>query len=441
MPELRAYQIDLLNKTRQAYREGKKRPCIVLPCGGGKSCLVAEMAKQATRKGNYVQFLVHRKELCGQIERTFINWGVDMFYCRVDMVQTVSRKTDKIPPPSLIITDENHHCLASTYLKIYKAFPDARCVGVTATPVRLNGSGLGDVNDALIEGVTAKWLIANQYLAPYDYYSPSVADLTGLTARAGEFDALEIEKRLSSPAIYGDVTGYYRQLAEGKKAVCYCATLEHSKTMARQFAEAGIPAAHVDGTTSKGERERIIEGFRQGGIQILCNVDLISEGFDVPDCGAVILLRPTKSLTLYIQQAMRCMRYQPGKRAVIIDHVGNYARFGLPDQDREWSLEPVQQRKKTTDEIRVQQCPHCWATLENTVRVCPKCGFVFRQEEKQEEIKVMEAAKLERITNFTIRAASPAQCRNMEELREFAKQRGYKPGYAYFMGKKMGLIN
>ena len=163
---LRPYQTDLENGVRQAYREGYRSPCIVLPCGGGKSVIIADIAKQTTAKGNRVLFLVHRRELCDQIRNTFTRWGVNMRLCDIMMVQTAARRLGKIPEPKLIITDENHHCLANTYRKIYDYFPDCRRVGVTATPVRLNGDGLGDVNDKLIIGVSAKWLIANNCLAP-----------------------------------------------------------------------------------------------------------------------------------------------------------------------------------------------------------------------------------------------------------------------------------
>ena len=280
---LRPYQNDLIEQVRDSYRHGKKRPCIVLPCGGGKSIIVAEIAKRTTAKGNRVLFLVHRQELCEQIDRTFRGWGVDMRLCDVMMVQTATRRVAKLSPPALIITDENHHCLAKSYRRIYDAFPNAKCVGVTATPVRLNGDGLGDVNDVLVEGVSAKWLIENNFLAPYDYYAPSVADLTGLKISHGEYVAEEIEKRLAKSTVFGDVISHYRNLADGRQAICYCASVKLSKLTAQKFQEAGVEAVHIDGETPKAERDRIVEDFRRGAIDILCNVDLISEGFDVPD--------------------------------------------------------------------------------------------------------------------------------------------------------------
>ena len=343
---LRQYQIDLIEKARDAYRHGARAPCIVLPCGGGKSVIVADIAKSSTAKGNRVLFLVHRKELVDQIKNTFSWWGVDMERCDVMMVQTASRRIQKIIPPQLIITDESHHSVSRSYRVVYEAFPSAQRISFTATPVRLDGSGLADVNDRLVVGVSAKWLIENHYLAPYDYYAPSISDLTGIKIQHGEYETKSVERVLIDSTVFGNVIKYYRQLADGKQAICYCTSIAHSKAMTEEFNAHGIRAIHIDGDTPKQERDDIISRFRNGEITILCNVDLISEGFDVSDCECAILLRPTKSLTLYIQQSMRCMRYKPNKRAIIIDHVGNYARFGLPDAERNWTLEGRKKEKK-----------------------------------------------------------------------------------------------
>ena len=436
---LRDYQEDLIAQVREAYRRGYRSPCIVLPCGGGKSIIVAEIAKRTTYKENNVLFLIHRRELRDQIIRTFSRWGVDMSLCDVMMVQTAARRAEKLRPPSLIITDENHHCLAASYKTIYEEFPKARFLGVTATPIRLNGDGLGDVNDILIEGVSAKWLIGNNFLAPYDYYAPSVSDLTGIKISHGEYVASDIEKLLAKSTVFGDVIGCYKKLAEGKQAICYCASIRHSEEMAAAFRKSGIEAAHIDGSTPAAEREKLIDDFRRGAIDILCNVDLISEGFDVPDCECAILLRPTKSLTLYIQQSMRCMRYKPGKRAVIIDHVGNYARFGMPDDDRKWSLEKrdkSDKKRSAETPVNARMCPHCYAVFRSADK-CPKCGFVFPKQEHQLETA---SAELQKIEGFKLDFSSPEECKNYGELVAYAKKHGYKQGWAYYQARNRGML-
>lgn len=446
---LRPYQEELVQKVHNAWLHGKKSPCIVLPCGGGKSVIVAEIAKRTTDNGKRVLFLVHRQELCQQIENTFRCWGVDMLRCQIMMVQTAARRLDKLPQPQLIITDENHHSLARSYKKVYEAFPNAYRVGVTATPVRLDGSGLGDVNDQLIQGVSAKWLIKNNFLSPYDYYAPSLVDMTGISIKKGDYDAQSVEKLMIQKAIYGDVIKYYRKYADGMQAVCYCTSVRHSLETAMQFNLAGIEAAHIDGKTPKAERDRIIEQFRSGALDVLCNVDLISEGFDVPDCGCVIQLRPTQSLTLYIQQAMRCMRYRPGKRAIILDHVGNYARFGMPDDDRDWDLEGKkkkgQKKKEAEKAVPIKTCPECYAAFSpydetgKPILTCPMCGHILPIQKRESEIENVNA-KLQKIEGFVLDFKTPEECRSYGELLDYAKSHGYKQGWAWHQAKRRGLI-
>lgn len=444
--QLREYQIDLIQNVRNSYKHGKKAPCIVLPCGGGKSIIVAEMAKRTTEKGNRVLFIVHRKELCDQIRNTFSRWGVNMELCQIGMVQTVCRHLDKVPAPSLIITDENHHSKANSYMKIYKAFPNAYRIGVTATPERLDGSGLCDVNDDLIVGVSAKWLIENQYLSPYEYYAPTLVDLEKVRVKQGDYDEKQVEEMMIKRAVFGDVIAYYNRLAKDKQAICYCTTVKHSKAMMENFNENGITAAHIDGETPKLARDMLIERFRQGKIKVLCNVDLISEGFDVPDCECAILLRPTKSLTLYIQQSMRCMRYKDGKTAVIIDHVGNYARHGLPDSDREWTLDgKAKQEKNVKKPVALQTCPNCFEVFpkydkqNKLIRVCPYCHYVLPIPKKQ-EIEEIRETTLQKITDFVVNYDSSEECGSYQELLLYAKRKGYKKGWAYYQAKARGFI-
>lgn len=443
--QLRPYQNELVEDVRSAWREGCRAPCIVLGCGGGKSCIVAEIARRTTYNGKRVLFLVHRKELVDQITVTFARWGVLMDLCTVGMVQTITRRLRKTPKPSLIITDENHHSLANSYKRIYEYFPDVPRVGVTATPVRLNGDGLGDVNDKLIIGKSTKWLIEHHFLAPYDYYAPSIADLTGLHTRMGEYVKSDVEKVMIKNKVFGDVIRYYRELAGDKQAICYCASIKHSEATAAAFRDAGIVARHIDGDTPKAERDRLIAAFRGGEIRILCNVDLISEGFDVPDCDCAILLRPTHSLTLYIQQSMRCMRYREGKRAVIIDHVGNYARHGMPDDDREWSLAKKEKRNFKKEEAeqseKVIQCPECFFTFpkENAENgCCPHCGAPLPK--RTRKLGEDTDAQLIKVEGFHLDLAGPESCGSYGELLEYAARHGYKPGWAYYQARRRGMI-
>ena len=442
--ELRPYQEEYIRKVREAYINGYRAPCVVAPCGAGKSVIIGSIAKQTADKGNRVLFLVHRKELCDQIEGTFNFIGVPKENYEIGMVQTIVRRLDKTIKPQLIITDENHHGLAASYRKIYDYFSDVPKLGFTATPIRLNGSGLGDINDILIEEVNAKWLIENGFLAPYKYYAPKLIDTEQLKLNSlREFSNASINKAMEQKTIYGDVIKHYKQLADGEQAIAYCHNIESSKVTEQAFIHHGIKAKHIDAKTPKLERDEIIERFRKGEIKVLCNVDLIGEGFDVPDCSTVIMLRPTQSLSLYIQQSMRGMRYKEGKTSIIIDHVDNVRRHGLPDMEREWSLEGKKNESKA--EIQVKECVNCFAVYLSKEDKCPECGHVPEVEVKESNYEVDESAELKEMTEedkqvIQLNFKTPQECNSFKELSELGKALNYKPGWAYYQAKLRGFI-
>ena len=438
--KLRPYQTKLINDCKNELRAEHTSPCIVLPCGGGKSVITADIAHRATNKHNRVLFLVHRKELCDQIKSTFYRYGVDMHLVDVMMVQTASRRLGKLKDYALIITDEGHHCKANTYKKIYDYYKTIPKIFVTATPIRLGGESLGEICDSMCIGPSVKELIAMGNLSPYKYYAPTLADFSHVHTIAGELNAKEISSILDKSAIYGDVIKYYQKLANGKQGICYCVNVEHSKNTARTFREHGINARHIDGDTPSEIRADIIREFRNGTIKILCNVGLISEGFDVPNCDVCILLRPTKSLSLYIQQAMRCMRYKQGKTAIIIDHVGNYLRHGMPDDDREWSLEDkpkAKAREKPEKAVKVRVCKECFGTYPAELTVCPHCGAIYTksqqelEEEKEVLLREIKEKDKEIAREFVKSCNKITDCQTFQQMVEWCKANNKKVGYAY----------
>lgn len=423
--ELREYQRELINNIRRSIRTGNKSIVAVLGCGGGKSVIQAEIARSATAKGNLVLFLVHRKELCEQITNTFTRQGVDMKICSVSMVQTVSRRIDNIPEPSLIITDEAHHSTANTYRKIYDKFPDTIRLGFTATPIRLNHGGLGEVYEDLITSVSTKWLIDNHYLAPYKYYSVKLADTSGLHIRSGDYKADEVACLMQNKEIYGETVTQWERLAKGRKTIVYCASVEASRMTADEFSNVGYTSYSLDGTTSENERRDVMEQFRKGQIQILCNCDLFGEGLDVPDCECVVLLRPTQSLTLYIQQSMRSMRYMPDKTAIIIDHVGNCYLHGLPDDDRKWTLESKIKQENT---VKIRECPNCYGVYSPTLSKCPYCQYESVKEIRHSDKKTVEIdlVEVQRQSDLKNTRLSDAVLNTWSEIVDFQKIKGYK---------------
>ena len=443
--QLRPYQDDVVNRARDCYRQGYHAPCVVLPCRSGKSCIAADIARKATHKGNRVLFIVHRIELCNQITKTFTKWGVDMSLCDVMMVETACNRLDELPNYDFIITDENHHAPCETYMKIYEHYPKALRLGLTATPWRLDGKGLVDTNDIIIEGVSVQWLLDNKYLSPYIYYAPAVlVESEKLHTRAGDYKQNEVIEQLDKPHIYGDVIQKYKEYADGKKAIAYCASIEHSKAVRDAFRAVGIPAEHVDGTTPKDERERIMDAFRDGSCQVLCNYEIIAEGLDVPDCECCILLRPTQSLTLHIQSSMRCLNYMEGKTAVILDMVGNFERHGLPNTPHEWSLEGTEKTTSAKDkpEVVARQCGNCYQVYAGISPICPYCGFNNGKTKKQIEMdRKAELAEIEAVSlaEKKSKRMEVGQCRTKAELERIAKERGYKPGWVWQQMKIKGI--
>lgn len=423
--KLRGYQLELINNIRKSVSRGNKSIVAVLGCGGGKSIIQAEIAKSAVNKQNRVLFLVHRRELCSQIEETFTAQGVNMELCSICMVQTVSKHLDRVRTPNIIITDEAHHSVASTYRKIYDRFPDALLLGFTATPIRLNKGGLGDVYKDLITSVSTRWLIDNHYLSPYKYYSVKLADTSKLHIRAGEYKADEIAELMQNKEIYGETVKQWKKIAENKKTIVYCASVEASKETAEQFRQSGYNAESLDGTVSKEYRASVMSDFRNGKIRILCNCELFGEGLDVPDCECAVLLRPTQSLTLFIQQSMRSMRYMPGKTAIIIDHVGNCYQHGLPDDEREWSLEP---KKKQESVVKIRECKECYAVYSPTLSKCPYCGYKATHEIQKHDRKVVDIdlVQVQRKENLQKTKLRDADLNSFAEVVEFQKAHKYK---------------
>ena len=450
MIKYRPYQSDFIKKILAAFGSGKKKICVVAPCGAGKTVLFAGMAAAAQKNGKTVWFLVHRKELLDQTISTFERFGIECRTIHIGMVATVANHLTGYPKPDMIIFDECHFSAARTWQKICEAYPDCYYIGLTATPCRLDGKPLKDIYEVMIKGITAKELIAQGWLSPYKYYAPSVADLSALKRKGKDFDSKQAEELLSTRAVFGDVIKHYRKYADGMQAICYCSSVTHSEKMAEQFREAGINAVHFDGNTPKKERDVIVEQYRKGEIQILCNVDLISVGFDCPDCECCILLRPTMSLALFIQQSMRCVRPKEGKTAIILDHVNNYTRFGLPDDDRDWSLDSVPKKKSEYGEdgkLIIRQCNICFGTYKpDGSGKCPYCGAAEKL--TQQEIKNIKQIELEEIKESQRKEAEkavekithPNDCRSMAELVAYAKKKGYKPQWAYYKGKERGWV-
>ncbi len=443
---LRPYQSNLIRDIHSSMAEGKKRILAVLPTGAGKTAMFAWMADQTQKNNKSVWFAVHRRELLDQTVETFERFNIPLKRIDVGMISHFANHPDKHSDPDMIVFDEAHHTVARTWKRIIDRHRDCHMIGLTATPARLDGKPLGEIFDDMVIGLTTAELIELGYLSDYKYITSEIS-LAGLGVVRGDFDQTEAAEKLMTSVVYGNVIETYKKHASGLQAIYFCSTIAHSQEMAQEFRQAGVKAEHFDGNTPKKKRKQIVSQFRSGKIQVLTNVDLIGEGFDMPDCDVVGMLRPTQSLTVYLQQAGRALRPREGKTAVLIDHVGNLNRHGTPTDNREWSLKETvkTQRPRNADgSFQIRMCTECYAVYESSKNECPVCGVEYMPE--PDELKVMEQirmAELDRIQwereQAELRKPEAVQnARSYSDFCKIAKAKGFKVGWAYVQAKKRG---
>ena len=345
-----------------------------------------------------------------------------------------------------MLVDECHHLIARSWGKLIEVFPHAYLIGFTATPLRLDGKGLGRIFKDMVVGATVKELIAAKYLSPVVHFAPpSQLDLADIKIVAGDFDAEEAAERMRRAKLVGDSIEHYNRYIHGP-AIAYACTIAHSKELAAEFCAAGIQAVHVDAGTKEADRAAAVAGLGNGEVDIIFNIGLFTEGLDVPALAGVLLLRPTKSLGLYLQMCGRALRVAPGKeRAVILDHAGNVFAHGLVDDDQVWSLADRSKSKAKKTGPVVRKCPVCTAVIPASSRVCPQCGAVFAPEPLIPDVAVGELQPVDPMMVTRQRIAAMPRWRqlewaagNLDRLRLIAEVRGYQPGWAYWEQQRTG---
>ena len=440
--KLRQYQQDIFNKSIDAFKDGAKGICCVLPCRSGKSYIMARMIKGA--KGN-VLVLAHRHTLINQHKELLESLGVLTDNVRVESVFTEASRLGKYAKDSinLIIIDEAHLSEAMSYRKVCEYY-DCKRVLFTATPARLDGKPL-TLADTLISGITATELIELGAISEYDYYAPDLnLNIDNVDMVAGEYNNGQLTELMCQSAIYGDILKYYRQLGENRQAIAYCTSVKHSEQTAKMFRNSGVSAISIDGSMSQKERNIKMDMFRNGEVQILCNCNLISEGVTLPNASVALLLRPTMSLPLFIQQACRVLTPVQGKKAVIIDFVNNVQKHGMPTDTHNWSLSQSVGKCKEFNEdgtLNIRQCENCFKCFK-TAPKCPYCGYEYKV--KGRELKSVQDVELKRIEAIQkeeqekqkkIARMEVGQCRTMADLQKIAKERGYKSGWIWQMAR------
>jgi DNA repair protein RadD len=393
MIHLRDYQVQAIAELRVALKEKASSAVLVLPTGAGKTTVAAQLAKLMSERGARVWFCAHLYELVAQARARFEAFGLSVGEIAADayywpqrkiqccMIQTLSRRLHTIPKhelPDFIFFDEGHHTAAGTYQRVLDACPTARRIGLTATPYRLDGKGLGQWYGELISPITASELVSLGHLVPARYFATE-ADLEGLSTQAGDYKVSDLYAKFNKAKLYAGVVNNYENYASGKKAIVFCVNVEHSRATVAAFNERGIPAAHLDGETPLAQRKRTLEEFAAGKWQVLSNVALFTEGFDLPDIGAVILNRATKSKALYLQMVGRGLRPSPGKsQCVVIDHGSNVKAHGFFDDEHEYSLEDRKKKKGlTVGVVPCKECPACGSLIRAGAMTCEHCAYVF----------------------------------------------------------------
>lgn len=421
---------------------------------------MAEIARRTTKNNNRVMFLIHRKEVLNQAVETFKNQGVDSSLLVAGMVQTLTRRVDKLPTPNVILVDEAHHALAKSYQRILNKFSKAIVLLFTATPHRTGQAQLDQIADDIIVGQSIHELTDKGFLAPFRYFQPPNDFDSKLLKRSstGDFTNESMQQAMSTK-IFGHIVKQYKRIASGMQAVVYTYSIDSAIKIASEFNSEGISAIEVDGTTSKEKRAVAVRKFREQEIRILVNVNLFTEGVDLPNVDCVIMARPTASLALYLQFSMRCLNPRPGKTAIIIDHANNFKQFGYPDDDRDWkqAIKSGKQKNKSLLKdpgLSIVTCDYCFAVVKTSEvkdGKCPICGKPIKVHEAKpvRDVDLVEASKehqrlikeivknnlLKEVANKTV-----GELHSLKELQAYAKLHGYKPGWAWFQAKRKGLI-
>ncbi|MGH2505825.1 MAG: DEAD/DEAH box helicase [Ktedonobacteraceae bacterium] len=461
--ELWPHQKQALADIRRAFGVGTSSPgfrrvCYQLPTGGGKTDIMCQIAKGCLENGLRVRMDTHRRELVDQIVERLGIFGItpgiiaagypnDIYaQCQVASIDTYIRRLGQYERFDIIFRDECHHAPSPKWRNSLDG-DASHVLGVSATPRRLDGRPLSDDYDVIICGPTVPELIAAGFLVQPLVYAPPIAfDRDALKMRGGDFAKDDLTEALekSKAKIFGDAIRHYKEICPGTAAIAFCHSVKAAQEFAEKCNEAGIPAASINGEMNRYERSMHLDNLKSGAISVLANCELLGEGVDVPRVEACILLRPTASESLCLQQIGRALRAdkERGKTcAYILDHVGNVLEHGLPDEPRTWSLEGKAPRKRK-DGVEVAPaittCRNCFAMFR-PAPVCPRCGTAVQHKERKFEMVdgqlmlITDPALLQREERRIAKEKLEMELRKAESLTDFidiAKSRNYEIGWA-----------
>lgn len=386
----RPYQVRAISEVAAALH---RRPILVMPTASGKTYTAVNLIADLTAK---TLWIAHRTELieaaADELREAGLTTGIikagypadPMAPVQVASNQTLSRRLDNVPfEPELIVVDECHHALATSYRRILDRFPNVPVVGLTATPFRLDGRGLGDIFGEIVVAAYADELVASGWLHAPKVYAGTPPDLRGVKLTGGDYNLGQLAGRMT-PQMTADVVEVWQQRAAGRRTVAFCVDVAHSMAMAAAFQAAGVAAEHIDGKTHPDERRAILKRLASGVTLVVCNCEILTEGTDIPSLECAILARPTASLNLHLQMIGRIMRLCDGKSgAIVLDHAGNHHVHGLVTRRLTYSLDGSV-RVGQSDPLGLRQCRQCFLMYASEHAACPECGYAPTPAEKRE---------------------------------------------------------
>jgi superfamily II DNA or RNA helicase len=413
---LRPHQERAIAEVRAHYARGTRRVLLVAPTAYGKTHVAAHLIARAVERGRRVLFLVHLREVVLATARRLTDLGVltgvvmsgvpasPLAPVQVASVATLAERRQH-PPADLVVWDEAHHTAAESYRAIAAAYPGAWHLGLTATPERTDGVGLRDAFDALVVGAQISELVALGFLAPIEVLAP---DTRGSSIAADPVEALG-------------------RFAPGRPALVYCRTVQESRECSEALNARGIAAAHIDGSTPAAQRDSALEAFARGDLQVICNVAVLTEGWDCPRAEVCVLARPTSSVAVFLQAVGRVRRAVPGKRALLLDLGGSVHDCGHPDQDREFTLDGID-RTPRADRLQLRRCAACGLVVERarSGSVCERCNTPWPAP-RGVEVRAREIREV--FADVQREPLTAAQRKFLRRLALIAEDRGYKPGW------------
>jgi DNA repair protein RadD len=451
-PTLRPYQYDIINEFDACVASAIRSIIIVAPTGSGKTVIGSEIVRRAIADGKRVLFLAHRREIVKQtaakLEANGIEHGLIMAGeatspldpVQVTAIQTlharaVRRNKIALPPADLLIADECHYAPARTWMKIVEAYPNAILLGLTATPCRGDGRGLGGIFEKIIECPQVAELITLDHLVRTRTYAPTPPDLKGIKVQAGDYVEKQLAARMDQPKLVGDIISHWHRFAEGRQTVVFATGVRHSAHIRDEFVKSGVTCEHLDGSTAKDERDAILARLKSGETRIVSNCMVLTEGWDMPEVGCCVLARPTKKIGLYRQMLGRVLRPFEGKPdAIIIDHAGACFAHGFAEDPIAWTLDPDRPAKNKTHSkrgeggSRLVDCSQCGA-LRTGGEACRHCGFLPAPKPKRIEV-------IDGHLGLVSNGSAQARVYTSEEMHEWhcqlayiAEQRSYKSGW------------